>query len=248
MNTRDRLEALRRTPEYQEDFKKWRELKERLYKNRNKKPGKDLEELKTLEGKIKKRWKVTFSFPSPPGFQYAGWDEEKPRGFPAKIFEDEFGVRVIHPNAATQQIEIGFVIENYDPLWYQMEYNRSVKVDEKGVTVEIKPPFKKKHKGGKHICIVIDLTRPKKDLLREFERNITFYKKIIPKEKKRNKLTSLNPWDVYDKVHRNELTLNQIAQGKSGKGSFDNPNHKAYYGCVKRAYNHALKMINQTKT
>lgn len=272
MNTRDRLEALRRVPEYQADFKEWRRLVEQVNKQNKKTIDEDLEALKAYETQIKRRWKVKTPLPPPLGVQYDGWDERRPRRLPMPIFTDELGVNVLHPNNSALQKTICKVVEGYDPFWYDLDYKKTrTSLDGKKKLKPIPKPVdpektkkypvarillsesKKRHRGGKHLCMTVDLTRTKDDLVKEFEGLITHYKKAMVQ--RRNKEATLDHWKIYDMVHIEGLTLNQAAQKEygwtptNGKAArpFDEPRYKAYYEMIARAYERALKMIKDLK-
>lgn len=263
MNVRDRLEVLRRIPEYQADFQKWRLLCIKLAKKHNKTIDKDLEAVKAHEAKIEEKWKVKPPLPAPPGVRYDGWDEASPRRIPRKLFNDEFAIDVIHPNSGAQET-LRRVVKGYDPFWYEFEYKRTITsldgkrklepIDSKkprkysAARVLISAP-KMKHRGGKHLCMIVDLTRTQAELLREFRDNIKGYQGTLPKEKSRMKPTTrVDIWQVYD-MHKEGLEITEIIKknrllvDRMIDDKMINNKHQAIYNAIKRAIEKAERMI-----
>ena len=70
---KDRIEALRRLPSYQDDYAKWLNISARVTSN-----GvtwkQDLAELKTFERMMLKKWKLRSPFPPPGSIPLEEWD------------------------------------------------------------------------------------------------------------------------------------------------------------------------------
>ena len=119
-----------------------------------------------------------------------------------------------------------------------------------------KPVLSKTSKGwsyyireGKYLAIEIDLTRKKKDILLQLEKNIDIYQKKVAKFISRDYKTTIDPWEVYNMHKIKGMNFSKITQQLSGiKG---NPTYdkklKSWYSQVKRAYNKAEKMIAEIK-
>ena len=115
------------------------------------------------------------------------------------------------------------------------------------------------YQGGKHLCMIVDLTKTKTELLREFEGYVKYYQKILPKSHSRNKESTKNIWDIYDMHHKDGLNFSRIAEILSGikktersqiaKELLGKTSYKsifmAYYRQVERAYKKAKRMIEQ---
>lgn len=231
MSLRDRFEALIRMPAYCDDYKKRGLLIERVKKHNKKTINKDLEDLKAYEAEIRKKWKVTCPFPMPISVGTYG---ARKRMFPTKIFEDELAVEVIDPNAASKQILIGQALyKGYDPV--MLNYNYESFRDKNGKR-------KVTYRGGKHLCMIIDLTKTGTELKREFKGHIDYYQKILPKEKSIQMPTrEIDVWRVYD-MHKKGLKPKDITKELQASKPHVVNTYQATYNAVVRAISKTEKI------
>ncbi len=99
----------------------------------------------------------------------------------------------------------------------------------------------------RYLTIEIDLMKNKDEILAKVRKEIDFFARYVEKVKTRKKETFYSPWDVYDLHKKKKLNFSQIARKLSGREGHPshNPALMAVYKDVIRAYEKALKMINQ---
>ncbi|MEK6589229.1 MAG: hypothetical protein AABZ11_00975 [Nitrospinota bacterium] len=153
--------------------------------------------------------KSTSQFPPLPGVQLR-------IRISGPIFTDKFGINIIDPYLALEHILIGNIVNDYDPLQYTFNHKR-LEGDRNDPNVIhghlMTSPIK--YKCGKHLFMIVDLSRTKKELMREFEENIKGYQEIFPKSRNRNKETTCNIWEVYD-MKSSGVNFSEIARRISG--------------------------------
>lgn len=223
----DRREALSRNPAYLMDLKKWEYAAEqiRAAQLRSQIPGIELttatKTFLELDKEIRERWSILH-------FADPVYDQA--------IYTDEVAVTPIGLSSGRDgKMSFNKMAEGDDPLEFRIAYQK----DEKGVN-----EFKNVHEKGRHIYLRIDLTKTDDEIEKRVKTVVGAYKKLLPK--KRNKEGSMDHWEIYNKVHKEGLSLSQIAQQEhKGEASFDDAGYKAFYACVERAYKKAQQIIKQ---
>ena len=126
-----------------------------------------LESMKTHEKEMRKKWNVRSPFPPPQGTPRKTWDRLPFLGPLAELRSLE----VISPFAATKQGIIGKLVEGYDPLLIQADYESFRQKDGKRRMI---------YRGGKHLCMIVDLTKPETEILREMKGYLKGYQSLLP--------------------------------------------------------------------
>lgn len=108
----------------------------------------------------------------------------------------------------------------------------------------------KKHsfiEDDRYLNIKIDLTKKKKEIMHRVERYVDMFGKNVEKSKNRNKQTflSISIWDIYNMHHKEGLSFTQITKSKLDLNK-NSPNYNSTYKQVKRAYDKAHKIIEQS--
>lgn len=98
---------------------------------------------------------------------------------------------------------------------------------------------------GKYLTIEINLLHPDKDIIVEIKRILSYYKKFLPKDNRRNRANTIDHWNVYYLKKIKGFNFTQIARKLSGLRGIPsyNPELEAWHKKVKRAYNKACNMI-----
>lgn len=108
-----------------------------------------------------------------------------------------------------------------------------------------------KYRDGKHIIIAVDMSKKRKDIMREFGKVLARISKDykIPKDNTRDKETVQDIWKIYDYHKKDKLNFVQIARkisGRKGNPSYD-PKLESYVKQVRTAYKKAVDIIEQVR-
>ena len=195
---RDRLEALRRVPAYEKDYKEYLRLCECVKENARKPSTKPLEALKACEKKMRENWKVK-DFPPLTDTPLEKWHRLRL----ISLATDLQPLKEISPFAATKQGIIGGLLDGYDPI--RLEAVASSFNEKSG-----RGPLR--YRGGKHLCMIIDVTRTKEELLAQVKEYLDGYQQLLPKRHNRRKATTvIDIWHVYDQSQKGvEVKVHQI--------------------------------------
>jgi hypothetical protein len=146
--------------------------------------------------------------------------------------EELDSLEVLSPFAATKQGIVGRLFDGYDPVRLDAGY-LSFRAGR----------GKMAYSGGKHLCMSVDVTALKEELLGEMERVLKYYQGMLPKKSTRRKPTAVvNIWDVYDQ-YRDGTPKNTIAKKLASSYAHDSAHVAAAYQAVIRAIEKADRLI-----
>lgn len=240
---RDKIEALRRVPSYRKDFTAWRKFVrqhevllrrlERVVNHQRKvklhgQLDKLLKSKDDLVEAMRRKWKVRPPFPPPPPIPLEQW--ERPR-FMSPL-DELSAIEVVPPTAASKQVLLQNLVKGYDPIRVEHDY-QSFK----------NGAGKTKYRGGKHLCMMVDLTKTEENLLEEMKDYLKHYQKMLPPRRTRRKPTkTVNIWFVYDQFKRGVAIPDIAEQLTKDDPSVSNP-YRATYSAVDRAIKKADRLI-----
>jgi len=230
---RDRIEAIRRASGYKKDYIEWRRLIMRVKQSKKKTITDDLKSLNAHEIVMRKRWKLHTPFPPLPETPLGKWD--RPRG--SNPLDDVRIITVINPFDNNRQTIIGDLVSGYDPLWLEADYESFRGRVGKG---------KMRYKGGKHLCMIVDVTRTERELSREVKGFLKYYQTMLPKNKihRRKPMTVIDIWQVYDLAHKGHSVKEIANQLLTSAPHVSNP-YGATYNAVRRALTKTTRMVTE---
>ncbi len=222
----DRLQALVRNAQYQEDYNRY---------SRGKVSSEECQ-------KLIEKWEVPYLF-DPQEVKKWWWFEEAHQE--AAFFPSH--VKVI-PHGKTKH----YMIQGKKRLAVREEdlLARKASRKKKGLfhhQVDFTPHLEK----GCYLTLKIDLWAKKEEILKEFEEKLDFYRSDAKPPKIRERKTTCDPWIIYD-MYKGGKSLLSIAKELFGfkENPTYSPQAKAKYELVSAAYKKAVKMIelvNPTK-
>jgi hypothetical protein len=223
----NRLEAIRRTPEYIQDYTRWQDLCVRTSQGGKRKTLQHA--LHSHVASMQSRWDLCPPFPPLADTPLHQWD----RFFAVPPFTTLEAVTTLNPYDHSSQAVLSKIVEGYSPLRLKSRLgpqNRGAKIA---------------HQGGRHICVILDVTKTKQEVLERVESQLNYFQGKLVLSKKRNKPMKEDIWAINDRCARGE-SLGEITRDllyKNKPGNEVSNKYEAKYNAVERALKKALELI-----